>query len=65
MDFIVLDELGRSHNPAASSDAASATSKTRRSKGSLWDADKGVPFQRRLTDNHPLNSPTTIKAATT
>jgi DNA replication protein DnaC len=34
-----------------SSDDASATSKTRRSKGSLLDADKGgVPFQRRLTD---------------
>src|ERR1700678_4351244 len=35
----------------ASSDATSATIKTRRSKGSPLDADRGVPFQCRLTQN--------------
>jgi IstB-like ATP binding protein len=33
----------------ASSDGASATAKTRRSRGSLLDADRGFPIQCRLT----------------
>jgi hypothetical protein len=36
----------------ASSDAASATSKTRRSKGSLLDADKGGPIPTPIDRRH-------------
>ncbi len=48
-----------------SSDDASATSRARRSKGSLLDADRGVPLQRRLTSlrntSMPTSTPTTTK----
>ena len=43
-----------------SSDSASTTAKTRRSKGSLLNADQGVPFQSRLTicqDRNPFELP--------
>ena len=41
-----------------SSDGASATAKTRRSRGSKLDADTGVKFERRLTqDRHSTSEP--------
>ena len=47
---------------SASSDAASATSKARRSKGSLLEADGGSQFQRRLTGHAADLADNTIRA---